>query len=237
MGGSAVVSGQRKKTPKVATQPKVNELARLRDQYVEATREYKQSLARLLALYEKEVTKAEENHKKSEALFEEGLISKKDLETTAIAVVAAKDKVAEAQQQMSTADTQIANTLIEAEAEKKLAKLKIQRGALVKTTSYIRYAGGTAWTLSESWKVQRFFMDTFKKTLPVAVFGQGAIHERWRLDHRNSMDISLHPDGVEGQALLNFLRSNGIPFLAFRSAIPGTSTGPHIHIGRPSHRY
>jgi hypothetical protein len=69
------------------------------------------------------------------------------------------------------------------------------------------------------------------------VFGQGAIHDRWRLDHRNAMDIQLHPDGPEGRALLDFLQKNGIPYLAFRSAIPGTATGPHIHIGRPSHRY
>jgi hypothetical protein len=51
------------------------------------------------------------------------------------------------------------------------------------------------------------------------------------------MDIPLHPDGVEGRGLLNFLQKNGIPYSAFRSAIPGTATGPHIHIGRPSHRY
>jgi hypothetical protein len=51
------------------------------------------------------------------------------------------------------------------------------------------------------------------------------------------MDISLNPDGPEGKALLEFLRSNGIPFSAFRGAIPGVATGPHIHIGMPSHRY
>jgi hypothetical protein len=108
---------------------------------------------------------------------------------------------------------------------------------MVKTASYIRYNGATMWGLSDAWKVQRFFQEAFKKPLPVAVFGQGSIHDRWRLDHHNAMDVSLHPDGPEGQALLGFLRANGIPFLAFREAIPGTATGPHIHIGRPSHRY
>jgi hypothetical protein len=73
--------------------------------------------------------------------------------------------------------------------------------------------------------------------LPVAVFGQGAIHDRWRLDHHNALDISLNPDGIEAQTLMNFLRANEIPFSAFREAIPGTATGPHIHIGWPSHRY
>ena len=44
-------------------------------------------------------------------------------------------------------------------------------------------------------------------------------------------------ESLEGRALLDYLQRNGIPYLAFRSAIPGTATGPHIHIGRPSHRY
>lgn len=52
----------------------------------------------------------------------------------------------------------------------------------------------------------------------------------------DAMDIGLHPDSAEGQALMEYLRANGIPFLAFRSAIPGKSTGPHIHIGLPSRK-
>jgi hypothetical protein len=138
---------------------------------------------------------------------------------------------------MANADTQIASALLEAQVEAQLAKTPLRRGALVRTTAYIRYSGSGGWNLSDAWKIQRFFMDSFRKQLPVGVFGQGAIHDRWRLDHRNAMDVSLHPDGPEGQALMNYLRSNGIPFLAFRSAIPGTATGPHIHIGRPSHRF
>jgi hypothetical protein len=137
---------------------------------------------------------------------------------------------------MMTADTQIANTLLEAEAESKLAK-QLKKGSLVRTTSYIRYAGMAPWALSDSGRVQQFFLTTFKRPLPIAVFGQGAIHNQWRLDHRNAIDVSLYPDSVEGKTLMNYLRANGIPFLAFRGAIPGTATGPHIHIGRPSHRY
>jgi hypothetical protein len=36
--------------------------------------------------------------------------------------------------------------------------------------------------------------------------------------------------------LIAYLRGAGIPFLAFRTAIAGSSTGPHIHVGYPSHR-
>jgi hypothetical protein len=40
----------------------------------------------------------------------------------------------------------------------------------------------------------------------------------------------------EGQALMEYLRGNGVPFTAFHFAIPGVATGPHIHVGLPSHR-
>ncbi|MDQ3175416.1 MAG: TolC family protein [Acidobacteriota bacterium] len=214
-----------------------NELAQLQEEFIKATKEYKANLGRLLAIYERNVTKAEEKLVQTQKLFADGLIARNQLTETEAAVAAAKDKVNEAKRQMANADTQIADTLIEARAEAQMSKKPLRRGSLVNTASYIRYSGAGNWALSEAWKAQRFFLDSFKKQLPVGVFGQGAIHDRWRLDHRNAMDVSLHPDGPEGQALLHFLRASGIPFLAFRAAIPGTATGPHIHIGRPSHRY
>lgn len=227
-----------KKTKQTAQAKPVNELAKLRDEYVKATNEYKTNLEKLRASYEKDVSRMETELAKTQELFAAGLVSKKQVEANELLVAQARDKVADANQKLKNADTQIADTLLEAEAESKIAKSRpLPRGALVSTTALIRYNGGAAWALSDAWKVQRFFQDSFKKPLPIAVFGQGGIHDRWRLDHHNSMDISLHPDGAEGQALLGFLRANGIPFLAFRQAIPGTATGPHIHVGRPSHRY
>lgn len=222
-----------------ATQAKpTDELAKLREEYVKATNDYRANLEKLRASFEKGLPRAEEKVVQSKELFAQGLLSRKDVEASERALAELKDKVTEINGRMATADNQIAHTLLEAEAEKTLAKLKpIPRGGLISTAAMIRFNGGSGWMLSDAWKVQRFFADAFKKPLPIAVFGQGSIHERWRLDHRNSMDVSLHPDGPEGQALLNYLRTNGIPFLAFRQAIPGTATGAHIHVGRPSHRY
>lgn len=214
------------------------ELAKLQAEFIQATKDYKASLDKLRASYEKDIGRAEVKLMQSKELFAAGLLSRIELEKSERAVAEAKDRVAEVNRRSASADTQIADTLLEAEAEQKLAKSKpLARGAFVSTAALIRFNGGGPWVLSDAWKVQRFFQDAFKKPLPVSVFGQGSIHERWRLDHRNSIDVSLHPDGAEGQAVLGFLRSNGIPFLAFRQAIPGTATGPHIHIGRPSHRY
>ena len=231
------VAAQKKARAKVAPKPP-DELTKLREDFIAKTNEYKASLAKLQTLLAREVTRAEEKLANARKLFEEGLIARNQVEESERAVATAKDKLAETDRQMAAADTQVAELLLEAKAAEEIARsVRIGKGGLVRTTAMIRYQGSGGWNLGDAWKVQRFFSDSFKKQLPIAVFGQGAIHDRWRLDHRNAMDISLHPDGVEGQALMSFLQKNGIPFLAFREAIPGTATGPHIHIGRPSHRY
>ena len=93
------------------------------------------------------------------------------------------------------------------------------------------------WSLADAKKVENFFFTKFGRPLPTSAFGQSEIHDRWGLDHRQGMDVGLHPDSEEGIALVNFLRTEKIPFLVFRHAIPGVATGPHIHIGLPSHRY
>jgi hypothetical protein len=93
------------------------------------------------------------------------------------------------------------------------------------------------WSLADSKKVENFFFTKFGRPLPTSAFGQSEIHNRWGLDHRQGLDVGLHPDSLEGIALVDFLRAENIPFLVFRQAISGVATGPHIHIGRPSHRY
>jgi hypothetical protein len=237
----SVVAGQKKKPTKKNKPEKPvpqTELAKLRDDYVTKTKDYKASLEKLLTLYEKNVSAAEAKLATTKKLLDEGLVAKMQVEEQQRIVDAEKAKVDATKRQIAAADTQMADVLVEAEADEQLAKnLKLAKNSLVRTTSFMRFNGTGGWSLGDAWKIQRFFSDTFHKELPIAVFGQGAIHDRWRLDHHNAMDIQLHPDGAEGQALLNFLQKNGIPFSAFRSAIPGTATGPHIHIGRPSHRY
>jgi hypothetical protein len=235
---AADLSAQKKSKKKTSAPAPVSELAKLREEFVKATNEYKASLEKLVVFYEADVKKAEDKLALSEKLLAEGLIARAQVEENQQALARAKTKVADTRRQMTGADDQIAAALVEEDADQQLAKnLRFAKQRLVRTSSFIRFTGGPNWNLGEAWKVQRFFSDTFHKQLPIAVFGQGAIHDRWRLDHHNSMDISLHPDSAEGQALLSFLERNAIPYLAFRSAIPGTATGPHIHIGRPSHRY
>jgi len=226
-----------KKKPAPKEAPK-SELTKLREEYVKATNDYKASLEKLLAIYEANVKKAEEKVTVSKKLLAEGLIARTQVEENEHALALEKQKLEETRRQMTNADAQIAGVLVETAADEEIAKnLRFAKQTLIRTAAFTRYTGSSGWNLSDAGKIQRFFSDTFHKQLPIAVFGQGAIHDRWHLDHRNAMDIQLHPDGVEGRALLDYLQRNGIPYSAFRSAIPGTATGPHIHIGRPSHRY
>lgn len=236
--GDAWAQKRSKKKPATPPATPANNLAKLREEFIKATNEHKASLQKLLPFYEADVKKAADKLAVSKKLLAEGLIPRTQVEENEHALAAANAKVTETRRQITGTDDQIAAILLEADADAQIAKnLKLANQRLVRTSSFIRFTGGSGWNIGEAYKIQRFFSETFRKELPVAVFGQGTIHNRWRLDHRNAMDISLHPDSPEGQGLLNFLQRNGIPYLAFRGAIPGTATGPHIHIGKPSHRY
>lgn len=100
-----------------------------------------------------------------------------------------------------------------------------------------RLVRSTSWRISDAAKIEKFFIAKFGHPLPTSAFGQSDIHNRWGLDHRQGIDVGLHPDSAEGLALQEFLRQEKIPYMAFRGAIPGVATGPHIHIGNPSPRY
>ena len=84
--------------------------------------------------------------------------------------------------------------------------------------------------------IKSFFVSKFGRTLPVSAFGQTSLHRRLGFDHRNGVDVALSPDSQDGRALLTKLRGFGVPFIAFRRAVPGVATGPHIHVGNPSPR-
>jgi hypothetical protein len=213
----------------------------LRTQLAEATREYKANLEKLAAIYEGDAKQAEARLQKMKELCAQGLITRREVASSEDAALRARAKVVDAQAQLKSADVQLADALIEVEAEETAPKLRVNParrvvGGIMHTTAYIRYGGGHAWSLSEAGAIKQFFMLRFGRPLPVHVFGQSALHDRWGYDHRNAMDIGLNPISTEGQALMEYLRANGVPFTAFHFAIPGVATGPHIHVGLPSHK-
>ncbi len=62
--------------------------------------------------------------------------------------------------------------------------------------------------------LQHFFLSRFGRALPSSAFGQTALHDRMGFDHRNTLDLAVHPDSLEGRAVMEHLRAQGIPFIA-----------------------
>jgi hypothetical protein len=91
------------------------------------------------------------------------------------------------------------------------------------------------WSPERAESVKSWFKQTYGRDLP-NTFGQTTTHTSMGLDHSGNMDVHLNPTSAEGRALIGFLRQSGIPFLAYNSAKEGAATGPHIHVGNPSHR-
>src|SRR5690242_1790211 len=117
MSVSLDVSAQRKTKKKPAAPEPPSELEKLREDFVKATNEYKASLGKLLAIYESNVTKAEEKVTQAKQLLAEGLIARAQVEESEHALALAQQKVAETKRQMTNADAQVAGVLVENEAD------------------------------------------------------------------------------------------------------------------------
>src|SRR5215471_1213664 len=218
-----------------------SEQARLREQLTQASREYKSNVEQLITIYDSDAKKAQERLAQVTELRDQGLAKRQDVETAADAFKVASVKLLEAQSQLKAVDVEVAEALVKAKVEDAPSSVGSIRGprgtgSFVRNTAYIRYGGGRPWSLSDSGPIKQFFMVRFGRPLPIHVFGQSPLHDRWGYDHRNAMDIGLNPDSSEGQAVMDYLRATGVPFTAFHFAIPGVATGPHIHVGLPSHR-
>jgi hypothetical protein len=94
-----------------------------------------------------------------------------------------------------------------------------------------RFDGNGSFTSRDFQNVNRAFQREFAKALPVSAFGETALHRALGFDHRGRVDIAISPDQPEGVWLRRYLARNHIPYFAFRSAVTGRATGPHIHIG------
>ena len=112
---SVDVFAQRKTKKKPAPAPQT-ELAKLREEFVKATNEYKASLAKLLPFHEEKVKRAEEKLEQSRKLFAEGLIPRAQLEESERALTEAKSEVAKTQRDMANADAQAAGIYAETDS-------------------------------------------------------------------------------------------------------------------------
>lgn len=211
---------------------------------IAATQQYKASSAELLAIQEEEVNKAIAQLAELRSLVEEGLVARVELEADEQKLIGLRAQLEATRKQVADSDQKISAIQTEQELAKTIvstpkSQVKLvskQYAAFSPTATILRFggAGAGAWSLGSLGSVESFFRNAFGRSLPTSAIGQSATHNRLGYDHRQAVDIALHPDSAEGKSLINYLRSQGIPFLAFRAAVPGVATGPHIHIGRPS---
>ena len=210
-----------------------SELTRLRADVIQKMKEARASAQKLLELHELEQTQLSGEYDRRRELYNQGLVSRSEVLLAEHALAKAILRVHEDRRWLIETDT----TLTEVSMRDELLRLPgLAVGGYSETNTLLRFNGGAAWSLLDAPKIERFFLQTFGRALPVSALGQTATHDRLRFDHRDAMDVALHPDSKEGQSLLNYLRQAGISFIAFRNAVPGAATGAHIHIGKPSPR-
>jgi len=80
------------------------------------------------------------------------------------------------------------------------------------------------------------FEKHFSEPFPVSAKGMTAVHRALGLDHTGRVDVAVNPDSPEGIWLREYLDERAIPYYAFRVAMAGKATAPHIHIGPGSTR-
>jgi hypothetical protein len=236
--GTTVVSAQTsKKKPgkqsgsQSADDAATDALAKARQDMIAAAQEYRASLDKLLPFQEAQQKAAADTFEKRKSLYSQGIVSKRELEESERALAAAQSKLDQTHSQIADADGLVA----EAIASDQLVK-QIPSGTYQTTAALIRYNGTSAWSLKDASKIETYYQSAFGRSLPISAFGQTPVHDKLGFDHHDAMDVAVQPDSAEGQALMAYLRGQGIPFIAFRHAVAGSATGAHIHIGRPSHR-
>jgi hypothetical protein len=85
-------------------------------------------------------------------------------------------------------------------------------------------------------QLEREYEERFARTLPVSARGDTTFHRALGFNHAGRIDVALNPDSREGRWLRAWLERMGVPYIAFRAALRGRSSAPHIHIGPPSLR-
>jgi hypothetical protein len=109
--------------------------------------------------------------------------------------------------------------------------------ALKRGRTMEKYSGNGMFSTTDLAVVEKAFVRRFGRPLPISADGDTSLHRALGLDHSGRVDVAVSPDQQEGVWLRNYLETLRIPYYAFRKAVIGSATAPHIHIGPPSIRH
>ncbi|HZT29150.1 MAG TPA: hypothetical protein VFA33_04660 [Bryobacteraceae bacterium] len=168
---------------------------------------------------------------KAEELVKDGVVSQLSLGTYLDELDRARKE-----NDLAISRARLAHELTEmAKAEEELQK-HLEEAPQQATQVAERYDGSGVFTRADLLRVETAFESRFAKPLPVSAMGETAVHRALGFDHRDRVDVAVHPDQPEGVWLRQYLADQRIPYFAFRQAVPGKATGAHIHIGPMSAR-
>jgi hypothetical protein len=125
--------------------------------------------------------------------------------------------------------------LIEAQRQMAQEEQNLEQ-ALESRRTMSKFAGCGRFSQADFEAIAAEFERQFHYPLPVTARGQTPLHESLGLDHHGKVDVGLNPEEPAGIWLRRLLEDRQIPYIAFRAAVPGAATAPHIHLGTGSSR-
>ena len=154
-------------------------------------REFLATERRQLGQFEREQATLRAEVIRQRKALQDGQLSKEQVKRTEQLFVAALKRVHEMRNTVTETDIAITETVL---GEKVLRMPALPIGGFSQTAELTRFNGPFKWSIAEAPRVEKFFSQTFGRRLPITALGQSDIHTRLRFDHRDSMDIGLHPD-------------------------------------------
>jgi hypothetical protein len=188
--------------------------------------------SQMVAAAQRELDREQAKLQRMQALVEQGVAARTDL-TPILTEVDARHRTLD----LAASRARFFDELAEmARAEAAQAQAEADQAPSGEYRVSERFDGKGIFTTSELKKVVLSYEKQFARPLPVSARGETALHRSLGFDHRGRVDVALNPDQPEGVWLRKYLERERIPFFAFRAAIPGQATAPHIHLGPPSLR-
>jgi len=185
----------------------------------------------MIAAAQRLLDRQQERYDRTQGLVEQGVIARANLSSMLEDLEFRRKALDLAKYRAQLVDQLAQYARAEEAADSEDNAVPLRAGRIIE-----RYNGLGAFSDRDYARISSAFQRQFARPLPVSAWGETATHRALGFDHRGRVDIALNPDQREGVWLRSYLKIQKIPYFAFRAAVPGKATAPHIHLGPPSLR-